>query len=286
MFILRFIILLLFGVAVGFLGYRFFSSRGGKKLTARLPKEEKKKIFAHPVIKVISSFNERIIPSKWLRESIKRRLVSAGYLLNLEVNEFLLLKEICAILLPLLMKFMFGMKNPLLYLILIAVGFFLPDYWLKSVVDKRQKAIVLALPNVLDLLTLSVEAGLDYMAALDRIIAKSKPNPLIDELSQVSQEIKMGQTRKVALSAMSQRVNLPEIMSLTTVLIQTEEMGSPLGPALRNYAAQMRQKRSQRAEKLAGEAPVKMLAPLIIFIFPVIFIIIFTPIILQFMAMR
>lgn len=156
-----------------------------------------------------------------------------------------------------------------------------PRIWLNQAVSLRHKAIVRALPFVIDLLTLSVEAGLDFMAATRSIVARRKPDALGEELSRAILEIQLGSTRKQALKHMAERVNQPDIHSLVTALTQADELGVSIGAILRIQSEQIRSRRFMRAEKLANEAPVKMLFPLVAFIFPAVFLILLGPIVLQ-----
>jgi len=159
-----------------------------------------------------------------------------------------------------------------------AAGAYWPVAWLRGQVRRRQESIRRALPYALDLLTLSVEAGLDFTQALHRIVKKLAAAPLAVELGATLRDIQLGRTRAQALRLLSQRVDLPELNSIVSALIQADELGSSLGPILRVQSDQLRVRRSQTAEKLAMEAPVKILLPLILFIFPTIFITIFGPI--------
>jgi tight adherence protein C len=148
-------------------------------------------------------------------------------------------------------------------------------------VHARHHAITRALPYNLDLLTLSVEAGLDFAAALGKVVEKGRKGPLADELHTTLKELKLGKTREEALRNLAARVDLTTLNSFVHALIQADKMGTPLGKILRILATQMRIERTQRAEKLANEAPVKLLLPLIGFIFPTIFIMLFGPIAYQ-----
>ncbi len=158
-----------------------------------------------------------------------------------------------------------------------------PRMWLKQAVALRHKVIVRALPFVIDLLTLSVEAGLDFMAATRSIIARRKPDALGEELSRVLMEIQLGSTRRDALKHMADRINQQDIQSLVTALAQADELGVSIGAILRIQSDQIRTRRFVRAEKLANEAPVKMLFPLVAFIFPAVFLVLLGPIVLQMM---
>nr|WP_236673542.1 type II secretion system F family protein [Comamonas sp. JC664] len=155
--------------------------------------------------------------------------------------------------------------------------------WLNDQVKKRHLLISRALPYSLDLLTLSVEAGLDFTAALAKVVEKGKAGPLREELQLVLKQLKMGKTREEGLKSMIVRVDLPPLTTFVTALIQADKMGTSLGKVLRIQSTQMRIDRTQRAEKLAGEAPVKMLFPLIACIFPTVFMVLFGPIVFQFM---
>jgi tight adherence protein C len=168
-------------------------------------------------------------------------------------------------------------------LVVALFGMYYPMMWVNDQVKKRHLLISRALPYNLDLLTLSVEAGLDFTGALAKVVEKGKSGPLKDELSLVLKQLKMGKTREEALKAMIVRVDLPPLTTFVTALIQADKMGTSLGKVLRIQSTQMRIDRTQRAEKLAGEAPVKMLFPLIACIFPTVFMVLFGPIVFQFM---
>ena len=154
-----------------------------------------------------------------------------------------------------------------------------PAVWLKKALTMRHKSIQRSLPFVLDLLTLSVEAGMDFMTALQRNVERRMVDPLNEELIKVIREIQLGKTRREALRNMSDRVNMSELRSVTNALIQADELGVSIGAMLRIQSGQIRQRRFERAEKLANEAPVKMLFPLLFFIFPAVILILLAPIV-------
>lgn len=158
-----------------------------------------------------------------------------------------------------------------------------PMLWLRRAVRRRQASILRALPFVLDLLTLSVEAGLDFMAALRRCTERSAVDPLTEELLRVVRETQVGASRRDALRAMSARVGLADVRSVVSSLVQADELGVSLGSILRIQSAQVRARRFERAERLANEAPVKLLAPLMLFIFPAVFLILLGPVFHQMM---
>lgn len=154
-----------------------------------------------------------------------------------------------------------------------------PSMWLRRVLKQRHRGIQRSLPYVLDLLTLSVEAGMDFMTALQRNVERARLTALDEELIRVIREIQLGKTRRQALRDMSKRVNLQELRSVVNALAQADELGVSIGAILRIQSDQIRQRRFQRAEKLANEAPVKMLGPLLLFIFPAVFLILLGPIV-------
>lgn len=156
-----------------------------------------------------------------------------------------------------------------------------PGWWLTQACRRRQNEIRRAAPFVMDLLTLSVEAGMDFMSALSRIVERRPMDAINEELLRVQREVQVGNTRREALRAMADRLDMADIRSVLGALIQADEMGIGLGHILRIQADQMRMYRFERAEKKANEAPVKMLFPLVAFIFPAVFLILLGPILSQ-----
>ena len=156
-----------------------------------------------------------------------------------------------------------------------------PDIWLRRAVKRRHLSIQKSLPFVLDLLTLSVEAGMDFIGALQRNCKLRRLDPLNEELLRMTKEIQVGSSRKEALRNMAERVRQPDLKSVAFALIQADELGVSIGAILRIQAEQLRSRRFDRAEKLASEAPVKMLGPLLLCIFPAVFIILLGPVVGQ-----
>jgi len=234
-----------------------------------------------------------------MRGKIDRRIVAAGYEGVISSNEILALRIIMPLvagsLLSLLLHIAFlqmpgkvGLmllqREGIFFFLAYVLMFFYPGMWLKSTLKKRHTEIERALPFVLDLLTLSVESGLDFMTGIRRIIERRKIDALSEELIYMFQQIQVGKTRREGLRDMADRIDHPDINSLANALIQADELGTSIGTALRIQADQMRVRRYQRAEKLANEAPVKMLFPLVVFIFPAVFIILLGPILSQVFA--
>ena len=163
------------------------------------------------------------------------------------------------------------------------LGFFYPVIWLKDRVAARRAELMKTLPFFLDIITLCVEAGLNLQGAIHQAVAKGPKGVLRDEFQRVLREVRAGKPRADGLRAMSERLNEGSITNFVSAVIQAESMGMNLGPVLRAQADQRRSERFLRAEKLAMEAPVKMLFPLIAFIFPCTFIVLFFPIVMKFM---
>lgn len=156
-----------------------------------------------------------------------------------------------------------------------------PEIWLYDAVKRRHLSIQRALPFVLDLLTLSVEAGMDFVSALQRNCKARRLDPLNEELIRMTKEIQVGSSRRQALRNMADRVNQPDLKAVAFALIQADELGVPIGTILRIQSEQLRAQRFDRAEKLANEASVKMLGPLMFCIFPAVFIILLVPVLSQ-----
>lgn len=164
-------------------------------------------------------------------------------------------------------------------------GYIFPAIWLRDRIQIRRRATLKTLPFYLDVITLCVEAGLNLAGALQQAVAKGPEGPLRDELARVLRDVRAGKPRTDALRSFADRMNDPSITNLVSALIQAEVMGMNLGPILRAQSEQRRNERFARAEKLAMEAPVKLLFPLIAFIFPCTFVVLAFPIAMKFMHM-
>lgn len=162
-------------------------------------------------------------------------------------------------------------------------GYFYPVIWLNDRLNGRKKELLRSLPFYLDIITLCVEAGLNMQGAINQSVLKGPKGPLRDEFQRLLRDIRAGKGRAASMRDMAERLNEAPVTNFVTAVIQAEQMGMNLGPVLRAQADQRRVERFHRAEKLAMEAPVKMLLPLIGFIFPCTFIVLFFPIAMQFM---
>ena len=184
-----------------------------------------------------------------------------------------------------LMLILMGMANQMLtgFLILVLMLLY-PENWLRKTARRRHLSILKSLPNLLDLLTLSVEAGKDFLTALRDLLARRPSDVLGEDFKRTLHEIQLGKQRQQALRDLSERVHQPELTSVINAIIQADELGVGIGQLLRIQGDQLRHKRFARAETLANEAPVKILFPVVLFIFPSVFIILVGPILNQAMS--
>jgi len=236
-----------------------------------------------PVISRLSNLALKITPIN-ARKRTEELLDLAGISGKLNVNEFLAIKTLATVGLPLAVYFLYGGANPRLRLLAVAasliLGMIFPDFLLKRLIKQRQAKIAAELPDTLDLLTVSVEAGLGFDQALLKIVEKTS-GPLAQEIQRVLHEIRIGATRRDAMRGMADRTGVEDLQTFTAAIIQADQLGVSIGNVLRIQSGQLRLTRRQRAEERAQKAPVKMLIPMILFIFPSLFIILLGPGILQ-----
>ena len=161
------------------------------------------------------------------------------------------------------------------------LGAFLPFGWIRDAALRREGKILRELPNALEILSLCVEAGLSLEQGLVHYLENAPAQPLTDEFSKVLEQTRMGSGRKEALQAMGRRVNLTDVSLLVTSVVHAEKFGTGIAKTLRQLSSSLRDKQAQRIEKKVNELPVKMLLPLLLFIMPVTFLIIFGPILLS-----
>lgn len=245
------------------------------------------KRFLSPLTGSVAAHFTRLAPQS-LQQRVAEKLAIAGGLGGLDANEYLLLTMIMGFVFPvviagLLMEQMPGNKVLGIALLLGVFGFVLPFFLLEHKVKVRRRSMQLELPDVLDLITVSVEAGLGFEGALVKLSEKMK-GALVDEFIRTLNEMRVGVPRKEALIALGARCNLADVHSFTMSLIQADQLGVSIGNVLRVKSAAIREKRRQNAEELAMKAPVKMLFPLIFFIFPTIFVILLGPAMIKIIA--
>jgi tight adherence protein C len=211
-----------------------------------------------------------------------KRLMMAGNPGDLRTIDFLGLKLVVAGLVGVIVFAVFGLLmgtfafGVLGGFALGGLGFLLPEFWLSRRIRGRQKQILLATPDTLDLLTISVRAGLSFDGALAKVVEKVH-GPLSDEFKRALAEIRVGKTRRDALRDVIGRTDVPALSNFIGAIIQAEQLGVPIAKVLQVQSEQLRIERRQRAEELAAKAPIKMLFPLVGCIFPSMFIVILGP---------
>lgn len=234
--------------------------------------------------KLANKFNRFMPIGK--KTELYNKLLMGGNPGNLSPGEFIAFQYALAFGLPVLLiaiTLLFGGSLSKILIVVIVVGIFgyiLPDFYLKTKIKSRQNEISKNLPDVLDLLTVSVEAGLGFDAALAKVVEKIK-GVLSDEFARVLQETKIGKPRRDALRDLGQRCGVEDLVTFVGAVIQADQLGVSIGNVLRLQSVQMRQKRRNVIEEKAMKAPIKMLIPLILFIFPTIFIVILGPALIQ-----
>ncbi|MBX2996943.1 MAG: type II secretion system F family protein [Caldilineaceae bacterium] len=224
----------------------------------------------------------RLTPGSNL-ELLRRQLLLAGNPHNLAVIDLLGMKMLAGIVLGLLTGFyLFNVTQlPSFSAIMFSivgggVGLYIPNYWLKNQISKRQEEIMKALPNALDMLTTMVDAGLGFDMAMLRLSDRWH-NALTQEFERTVNEMNMGVRRSDALRNMAERNDVAELRSFVAVLVQADSLGISIADILHTQSAQMRMRRRQRAEEKANKMPLKMLPIITIFIFPALFAIILGP---------
>ncbi len=216
--------------------------------------------------------------------TIEHKLELAGSPARMDATMVLAMQFLCALLFGgvVIVVFIFGTvewpvgRKILVTLLLAVLGFYFPQLWLSSKISRRQKEIRKAMPDALDLLTICVEAGLGFDAAMSKVSDKWQ-SELSLAFARAIQEVQLGKIRREALRDMADRIGLGEMTSFVAAVIQSEQLGVSLAKVLRIQSDQMRVKRRQRAEEEAHKAPLKMLIPMGLLIFPSLIIVLLTP---------
>lgn len=249
-------------------------------LKLELPIENKPKK-KWSLFRAISVINKPICTGG-LRQRIAKDLVTGHA--DITPEEFFLVKEI-AIILLLVVSYPIVNADFLLAWVFFgfAVGYMLPELWLKGRIKAVKSTIIRELPDSIDLLGLCVNAGLDFMLALKWVVEKSPPSVMVKELNTVLQEISVGKTRRDAIKDLARRYDIPELSTFARTLIQADKMGTSVTEALNVLSEDMRLSRFRRGEQIALKAPIKMLIPLLLFIFPVVAVLVAGPILIDFL---
>jgi len=238
-----------------------------------------------PLADKVGNVGKKFTPVGYV-ESMSRKWVLAGSPASLAPERVLLYKGLGLLSLPLwivlfwvLLGFQ-GILGLLIILVMWAVSFFSPEVLVERAMEARKARIARQLPDVLDLLVISVEAGLGFEQALDRTV-DSIPGDLSDEFRRMLQEVRIGATRADALRALDGRTDVPELRSFILAMLQADTFGVSISRILKSQADELRVRRRFRIQEMAQKAPVKMLFPLVLCIFPSIFVVILGPAVIQ-----
>lgn len=260
------------------------------RIAGSFEEEQLEKSFFERIVQpVLEGFSKKLQKKSGIKvDKTADLLMRAGNPGNLTSGQFKALQLLSAMVSVTFFVFLtlLGLVPIQFVMLLIVVGagfsFVLPQFWLTKKVTTRQKMMRKSLPDLLDLLTVSVEAGLGFDQAMQKVIERMH-NPLTEEFDRMLQEIKLGSTRKDSLRAMSARCQVQELDSLIAAIIQADALGVSIGQILRVQSDQLRTKRRQLVEEMAQKLPIKMLFPMIFFIFPTIFIVTLGPIAIKVM---
>ncbi len=288
---MKMLIVIFVACSVASFVYYFASVFEAESVKARLGLAKRYRIpnallfnIASPAIWLMAEPISRIKLEK-VRCYLSRRFVLAGIEEIMTVDQFFAFQLLLAAVFGFIGAIVPFLDDHLLvFVTMSALGFLFPLQWLSGLIKKRRLETIRAMPGVVDLLTLSVEAGLDFMAALQRVVEGSKENPFTMELKRMLDDMKIGASRAEALRHLSERCQIPAISSFTALLIQADRLGASVGPVLRAQSDKLRSDRFQRAERAGAAAAQKILFPLVFCIIPAVFIVIFGPMIVQFVT--
>ncbi|MEQ8842647.1 MAG: type II secretion system F family protein [Acidimicrobiales bacterium] len=236
-----------------------------------------------PILGALTNVGRRLTPVGYV-DGVRHKFVLSGRPSAQQIDRFLAIRVVTVVLVPAAFWFWY-IWNPLgrsgitqlggcgLFVLALLLG---PDAKLNRAVEDRQKSVLKGLPDVIDLLVISVEAGLGFEQALQRTIA-AVPGALSEEFNRMLGEVRAGSTRSESMRAMDARIEVPEIRSFVLAILQADTFGVSIGRVLRSQAEEMRIKRRQIAQEKAGKAPVKMLIPMVFCIFPALFTVVLGP---------
>jgi tight adherence protein C len=252
----------------------------------RRPSDDEKQLLPlKAVLGMIISIDKKFLfVSEWMnknRQKYSSLLMRAGLSRKFTCDEFLALKQFAPVIIFSVFFFIVGLRDIMLYVVLMGFGFFLPDIWLKDCAKSFHNKIIRAMPDALDTLALVVSAGVDLGGAIDTYVKGNSGDLLAEEFLRVKHEMDLGVPRPVALESMGKRLGCDTLSDFINTVIQSERMGTSLSETLQNQASVVRMRRFNKAEELGQKAAIKMLAPLLLLIMPNVFIIIIAPIILK-----
>lgn len=282
--------LLLAGVAVFLFVSSIFASNTDKQQLSWANNDEPTKSknaiinISRPLVHQFTLQHALRIRSESYRKRVRKYILTSGLSRELNEDEFIGLQLLWGVMFPIFLFIMnFSLQldlSPALVFGLGLMGFYLPQIHAKGEKKRRELSVRADLPFFIDLLALSVEAGLDFFSAIQKIVDKSQDNDsvLADELGTVLKDIKIGASKTQALKDMAERLDMNEITSFVAVLVDAESTGASISQVLKDQSVQMRLERFVRAEKAGARASQTILIPLMLFILPAVFIIVFGPV--------
>jgi tight adherence protein C len=289
-------------VAIGIGAYALFAGRGARVAVARTVAAVERTYVVGSLVDRETPFHERValpfarrlggvgraFTPVGSRERLQRWLDRAGNAGGWTVDSIVVIKGLGMVYLAAIFGFIMLLGRGVFLglitaLVAGAIGFFLPDLLVYNAALRRQEKIRRSIADVLDMLTVSVEAGLGFDAALAQV-ARNAEGPLAGETARALQEMQLGKARVDALRSMADRVGVQELRTFTAAVVQASELGIPIAQVLREQAKEMRIRRRQLAEEKAQKVPVKILFPLIFFIFPALFIVVLGPAVIRLIA--
>ena len=241
---------------------------------------------SRPLVHQLTIKYAKRIKSENFRNNIEHKIMTAGMENELNVDEFIGLKLLWGIVFPILLAILnfslqLGYPWPV-FPIAVPFGWMIPDFHANKMKQFRYTSIVIDLPFFVDLLALSTQAGADFMSAIQKISDAAENSLLAKEFDKVLRDTRLGSTREQALKQMSRRLDIPEVTSFVNVLTDADSTGASIGDVLKEQSEQMRLERFVRAEKAGARASQAILIPMMLFIIPAVFIMVFAPVGLQF----
>ena len=238
-----------------------------------------------PLIRYLAGCN-RLLPLSGIRKRYAHQIEQAGLQFDLSADEFLALKEIAVLVMTAVALLVYAtlFQNWAIVAALGFIGLVYPDLLLSTAVKQQQQACLRALPGFLDLLALSVEAGMGFDSAVRKLTEVLEVTPLTWRFQAFLRSVNVGKPRSEALREMARKLGLPDFTAFANAVVQATETGASMGPVLRTESGEMLFRRFERAEKAAYELPVKILFPLFAFVFPATFLMIIGPLYFQFKA--
>lgn len=242
--------------------------------------------FSRPLVHNFTLQHAAKVKSEDYRARVERKILTSGLADEINVDEFIGLQILWGVMAPIfliILNFALQLGYPYWFCALLGIGgMMFPHMYCRMQTQSRYLSVVADLPFFIDLLALSTQAGMDFINAIQRIVDKASGSVLADELSLVMKDIKLGRSRSDALKDLAKRLDIPEITSFVAVVNDADQTGASIAQVLKDQSNQMRLERFVRAEKMGARAAQTMLVPMIVFILPAVFIVVFAPVILQF----